>query len=256
MYLGNCGKVERVILRTRMRPSLVHPPGCSSLFSPLDDADPPFGRLDDVEVVLVEVGQLLRAPLRHQVGVALSVERRGREEGLLGRTDVRRATVAVTHHVLDGDLAHGGAVADEQPERPVGEVVLVGADVEQRAVLGLAEVLGTTGGGQRNDRRLVEGGVLLNVAFAVVVDDVAVTVELAADTLVGVVERQVVLDGGTTEAATGELVERHAVGAEQHLAVLERHVREVHERLAAGGGELHGLVGLEHCISSDSIVVF
>jgi hypothetical protein len=255
MYLGNCGKVERVILRTRMRPSLVHPPGCSSLFSPLDDADLPFGRLDDVEVVLVEVGQLLRAPLRHQVGVALRVERRRREEGLLGRTDVRRTTVAVALHVLDGNLTHGGAVADEQLERLVGVVVLVGADVEERAVLGLAEVLRATGRGQRNHRRLVEGGVLLGVALAVVVDDVAVAVEPAACALVGVVERQVVLVRGAAEAAAGERVERVAVGAVQHLAIAGE-VREVHERLAAGGGELHGLVGLEHCISSDRIVVF
>ncbi len=105
-----------------------------------------------------------------------------------------------------------------------------------------------TGSGQRNDRRLVDGDVLLGVPLAVVVNNVTVAVQLVADALMRVVERQLVLIGGATEATTGERVERDSVGAVQHLAVT-REVREVYERLATGCDELRRVTEIYHGVS-------
>lgn len=227
--------------------SCVSCPGALCSQSLLGNGHLAVGRLRDVVVARVEVDQLRGAPLGHQVRVVLGVERRRGEEGLLRRLDVGRATIAVARHVLDRDLPHRLAVADEQLERLVGVVELVGADVDEGAVRGQAEVLGTPRGGQRDDLRRVELDVLAEGVLLVVVGDgLAILVQPAGDGVVRVGERQVVLAGGAAEADTRERVERLAVRAVAHLAITERHVREVHERLAAGGDEHEGLLGARH----------
>lgn len=222
-------------------------PRRSLFISLLGDGHLAVGRLRDVVVARVEVDQLLLAPLGDELGVTLGVERRRREEGLLRRLDVGRAAVAVARHIVDRDLSHRLAITDEQLERLVGVVELVGADVDERVVRGHADVLGASRGGQRDDLRRVELDVLAeDVLLVVVGDDLVGLVQPAVDAAVRVAERQVVLDGRATEAAGRERVERLAVGAVAHLSVAERHVREIHERLAGGGDEHEGLLDTSH----------